>query len=227
MLPAIIFDLDGTLIDSAPDLGNALNKTLNEIDRPELELSLIRNLVGDGAVALIKRGLEASGGIQGHDIEALRSRFLDIYDEILLENTKLFPRALNSLNQLKNSGFPLAICTNKPEKPAKRILEGLKIENLFQVITGGDTFNFRKPAPRHLIKTIENTSRDKNFAIMIGDSENDISPAIKIKIPSIAVSFGYSNKKIEDLKSDLILNDFNDLYKKIIFLCSKHFNIKI
>ena len=132
MLPAIIFDLDGTLIDSAPDLGNALNKTLNEIDRPELELSLIRNLVGDGAVALIKRGLEASGGIQGHDIEALRSRFLNIYDEILLENTKLFPRALNSLNQLKNSGFPLAICTNKPEKPAKRILEGLKIENLFQ-----------------------------------------------------------------------------------------------
>lgn len=227
MLPAIIFDLDGTLIDSAPDLGNALNKTLNEISRPELELSLIRNLVGDGAVALIKRGLKASGGIQGHDVEVLRRRFLDIYDNILLENTKLFPRAFNALIELKNSGFPLAICTNKPEKPAKRILEGLKIENLFHTITGGDTFNFRKPDPRHLIKTIENTNRNKNFAIMIGDSENDILPAIEIKIPSIAVSFGYSKKKIEDLKSDIILNDFDDLYKKIIFLCSKHFSIKI
>jgi len=227
MLPAIIFDLDGTLIDSAPDLGNALNKTLNEIGRPELELSLIRNLVGDGAVALIKRGLKASGGIQGHNLGVLRSRFLDIYDDILLENTKLFPRALNALNELKNSGFPLAICTNKPEDPAKRILEGLKIVNLFQSITGGDTFNFRKPDPRHLIKTIENTNRKKNFAIMIGDSENDILPAIKIKIPSIAVSFGYSKKKIEDLKSDIILNDFDDLYQKIIFLCSKHFSIKI
>ena len=119
MLPAIIFDLDGTLIDSAPDLAEALNRTLLEINRPALSLSSIRNLVGTGALALIKKGLKASGGIENNDLEALRIRFLEIYDEILLEKTKLFPGAFKAIKNLAKLKYPLAICTNKPEKPAK------------------------------------------------------------------------------------------------------------
>ena len=227
MLPAIIFDLDGTLIDSAPDLGNALNKTLKEINRPTLDPKLIRNLVGDGALALIEKGLNYSGGIKNNNTEALRKRFLEIYDEILLKNTKFFPGSLSALNQLNDMGFSLGICSNKPEKPAKKIIKGLKATHLFQCITGGDTYEFRKPHPEHLIRTITAAGRKKNFAIMVGDSQNDIVCAKSVGIPSIAVSFGYSKIPINKLNSDIVLHNYKDLIRFIENLCTEFFDIKL
>ena len=207
MLPAIIFDLDGTLIDSAPDLAEALNRTLLEINRPALSLSLIRNLVGTGALALIRKGLKASVGVENKDLEAQRMRFLEIYDEILLEKTKLFPGALKAIKNLTKLQYPLAICTNKPEKPAKKIIKGLGIESYFRNISGGDTYQYRKPHPLHLIKTIKASERRENFAIMIGDSKNDIDCSKSLGIPSIVVSFGYSDIPVNQLEADLVLHD--------------------
>ena len=226
MLPAIIFDLDGTLIDSAPDLAEALNRTLLEINRPALPLSLIRNLVGTGALALIKKGLEASGGIENNDLEALRIRFLEIYDKILLEKTKLFPGALKAIKNLTKLKYPLSICTNKPEVPAKKIIKGLGIKSYFKNISGGDTYQYKKPHPLHLIKTIKASGRRKNYAIMIGDSKNDIDCSKSLGIPSIVVSFGYSDIPVDQMEADMVLHNYDNLIRYIEILCNKYFNMK-
>ncbi|PPR29155.1 MAG: hypothetical protein CFH31_00619, partial [Alphaproteobacteria bacterium MarineAlpha9_Bin1] len=175
---------------------------------------------------LIKKGLKASGGIENNDLEALRIRFLEIYDEILLEKTKLFPGAFKAIKNLAKLKYPLAICTNKPEKPAKKIIKGLGIKSYFKIISGGDTYQYRKPHPLHLIKTIKASGRRENFAIMIGDSKNDIDCSKSLGIPSIIVSFGYSNIPVNQIKADMVLHNYNNLIKYIEILCNKHFNLR-
>ena len=211
----IVFDLDGTLINSAPDLCYALNKTLSEINIPEITLQEVMGYLGDGALELIKKGITKHSNIEEFDTELLRLRFLEIYDTCLLDKTNFYPNVINTLKDLKNMNFTLAICTNKPEILAKRIIKGLNALNLFEVITGGDTYKYRKPDPRHLINTILASGKKIENAIMIGDSENDIECAKKANIPSIAVSFGYSKIPVKDLKPNIIMNNYLNLTQHI------------
>ena len=211
----IVFDLDGTLINSAPDLCYALNQTLSEINIPEITLQEVMGYLGDGALELIKRGITKYSNINNFDTELLRLRFLEIYDNCLLNKTDFYPNVLQSLKDLKKMDFTLAICTNKPELLAKRIIDGLDGSSFFDRITGGDTYEFRKPDPRHLINTILETGKKVETAIMIGDSENDINCAKKANIPSIAVNFGYSKVPVESLNPDLVMSDYINLTQHI------------
>ena len=211
----IVFDLDGTLINSAPDLCYALNQTLSEINIPEITLQEVMGYLGDGALELIKRGITKYSNINNFDTELLRSRFLEIYDNCLLNKTDFYPNVLQTLKDLKKMDFTLAICTNKPELLAKRIINGLNGSSFFDIITGGDTYEFRKPDPRHLINTILETGKKVEAAIMIGDSDNDINCAKKANIPSIAVNFGYSKVPVESLNPDLVMSDYINLTQHI------------
>lgn len=211
----IVFDLDGTLINSAPDLCYALNQTLSEINIPEITLQEVMGYLGDGALELIKRGITKYSNINNFDTELLRLRFLEIYDNCLLNKTDFYPNVLQSLKDLKKMDFTLAICTNKPELLAKRIIDGLDGSSFFDRITGGDTYEYRKPDPRHLINTILETGKKVETAIMIGDSENDINCAKKANIPSIAVNFGYSKVPVAILKPDLVMSDYINLTQHI------------
>jgi phosphoglycolate phosphatase len=211
----IVFDLDGTLINSAPDLCYALNKTLSEINIPEISLQEVMGYLGDGALELIKRGITKYSNINNFDTELLRLRFLEIYDSCLLNKTDFYPNVLQSLKDLKKMNLTLAICTNKPELLAKRIINGLNGLSFFDIITGGDTYEYRKPDPRHLIDTILATGKKVETAIMIGDSENDVNCAKKANIPCIAVNFGYSKVPVEILKPDLVMSDYINLTQHI------------
>ena len=211
----IVFDLDGTLINSAPDLCYALNQTLSEINIPEITLQEVMGYLGDGALELIKRGITKYSNIKNFDTELLRLRFLEIYDNCLLNKTDFYPNVLQTLKDLKKMDFTLAICTNKPELLAKRIINGLNGSSFFDRITGGDTYEYRKPDPRHLINTILETGKKVETAIMIGDSKNDINCAKKANIPSIAVNFGYSKVPVESLNPDLVMSDYINLTQHI------------
>ena len=211
----IVFDLDGTLINSAPDLCYALNQTLSEINIPKITLQEVMGYLGDGALELIKRGITKHSNIENFDTELLRLRFLEIYDTCLLNKTNFYPNAIQALKDLKKMNFTLAICTNKPELLAKRIINGLKASEYFDVITGGDTYDYRKPDPRHLINTILEAGKKVENAIMVGDSENDINCAQKANIPNIAVSFGYSKVPVKNLKPDLVMSNYINLSQLI------------
>ena len=207
----IVFDLDGTLINSAPDLCFALNKTLKEINIPEISLKEVMGYLGDGALELIKRGISKYKPLNNYNTENLRIRFLEIYDKCLLDRTKFYPNAIESIKSLRNSNYSTAICTNKPLHLAQRIIDGLGATNLFDIITGGDSYSFRKPDPRHLIKTIQLTGNKIETSIMIGDSINDIDCAKRAKIKNILVSFGYSNIPVNKLNANIIMDDYSHL----------------
>ncbi|MDG2001341.1 MAG: HAD-IA family hydrolase [Alphaproteobacteria bacterium] len=211
----IVFDLDGTLINSAPDLCYALNKTLEEINIPLITLQEVMGYLGDGALELIKRGISKHHNIDNYDLEKLRIRFLDIYDDCLLDKTDFYENVIETLEKLKQMNFTLAICSNKPELLAKRIIKGLNAMHYFDTITGGDTYEFRKPDSRHLEKTILDVDRKVEQAIMVGDSENDIKCANSINIPSIVVDFGYSKIPVKNLNATIIMNNYRNLIMHI------------
>ena len=211
----IVFDLDGTLVNSAPDLCFALNKTLEEINIPLITLQEVMGYLGDGALELIKRGISKHQNIDNYDIEKLRIRFLDIYDDCLLDKTDFYENVLETLEKLKKMNFTLAICSNKPELLAKRIIKGLNAMHYFDIITGGDTYKFRKPDSRHLEKTILAADKKVEQAIMVGDSENDIKCANSINIPSIVVNFGYSKVPVKKLNATIIMNNYQNLIMHI------------
>ena len=211
----IVFDLDGTLINSAPDLCYALNKTLEDINIPSITLQEVMGYLGDGALELIKRGISKHQNIDNYDIEKLRIRFLDIYDDCLLDKTDFYENVLETLEKLKKMNFTLAICSNKPELLVKRIIKGLNAIDFFGAITGGDTYEFRKPDSRHLERTILEAGRKVDQAIMVGDSENDIKCANSINVPSIVVDFGYSRTPVENLNANIIMNNYQNLIMHI------------
>ena len=211
----IVFDLDGTLINSAPDLCFALNETLKEINIPKITLQEVMGYLGDGALELIKRGISKYQNIDNYDLEKLRLRFLEIYDSCLLNETDFYENVLDSLEKLKQMNFTLAICSNKPESLTRRIIKGLNATNYFNTITGGDTFHYRKPDSRHLENTILQSGKKIQQAIMIGDSQNDILCANALNMPSIVVSFGYSNIPVKDLNASIIMSNYINLINHI------------
>ena len=211
----IVFDLDGTLVNSAPDLCYALNKTLEEINIPLITLQEVMGYLGDGALELIKRGISKHHNIDNYDLEKLRIRFLDIYDDCLLDKTDFYENVLETLEKLKKMNFTLAICSNKPELLVKRIIKGLNAIDFIGAITGGDTYEFRKPDSRHLERTILEAGRKVDQAIMVGDSENDIKCANSINVPSIVVDFGYSKTPVKNLNANIIMNNYQNLIMHI------------
>ena len=210
--PIAVFDLDGTLADTAPDLIATLNAILDAEDVPRLPVTQARELIGAGARALIERGLGAAGHAVTPDrLDALYRKFLVHYGETLCVETTLFPGVVAALDRLQAAGFRFAVCTNKIEALSVRLLRLLGIGERFAAICGRDSFPYCKPDPRHLTLTIERAGGDASRAIMIGDSRTDVATAKAAGIPVVAVTFGYTEIPARDLGADRVVDHFDDL----------------
>jgi len=212
----IIFDLDGTLIDSVPDLASAVNHMLATLDRDTFEEEIIRYWVGNGAQTLTKRALSGSTEIDENMNEALFEKalaiFLDYYGNHLCTTTKTYPHVAATLRALKSKGYRLAIVTNKPFDFVGPILEGLHLNELFELILGGDSLEKKKPDPSPLLHVCETLNVSIEESVMVGDSKNDILAANAAEIQSIGVTYGYNyGEDIGVYDPSIIINDFSEL----------------
>jgi phosphoglycolate phosphatase len=206
----LIFDLDGTLIDSAPDLRAALNGMLCERGRAPLSLPQVRRMIGDGAAALVSRALAESGLDSSEAANAL-PRFLQLYEADAVRLTRPYPGVPETLAALRRRGYRTAICTNKPQHATHTVLEGLGLSSLFDGIAGGDRFAVRKPDPGHLLGLIGALGARAEAAAMIGDNENDAAAAHAAGIPLVLMLYGYARVDPASLAADALLDDFADL----------------
>ena len=214
--PIVIFDLDGTLADTGPDLLSALNHCLKPEGFVELKVSHLGHIVGQGSLAMIAKAYEINNQPLSNDkLTNLHRKFLDFYGSNLAKETKLFPQVLELLDQLKSNGFELCVCTNKYEKMARKLLDKLMIGQYFSSVTGGDTFKFRKPDARHLTETMKLSDSNSHTAIMIGDTVSDSKAAKNASLPVILADFGYSEKPVIELEPDAVISSFNQCYDHI------------
>lgn len=209
-LSALIFDFDGTLIESAPEIRHCLNTLLEQYGRPAVTLAAVERMIGNGVAKLVERGFRATGG-PPDDFDTALQRFIRIYNEAPIDETPVYAGVPETLARLHAAGHAMAICTNKLYEPTVKILEGLDLMRYFRVVAGGDTFAVRKPDPGHLLGVLERLGVAKEAAIMIGDSPNDIGCAIDAGVRSIAVSYGYSRVPPAELGADILIDRFSDL----------------
>jgi phosphoglycolate phosphatase len=212
--PTLVFDLDGTLADTARDLIATLNILLQREGLPPVGLEAARYLVGAGARALIERGFTLSGApLNAQEADRLVEEFLDYYESHIADETRLFPGVESALKRFSDAGFILAICTNKPEGLARLLLEKLSAAEYFSAICGRGSFEMHKPDPRMLHLTIEAAGGDPARAIMVGDSKTDIDTAKNAGAPIIAVDFGYTDTPIDRLGPDRVISHFDELWE--------------
>lgn len=214
----IIFDLDGTLIDSSGDLALAINHMLKTINRSTFTLDEIHNWVGNGAQTLVKRALsgssEISTNIEAKTFTHALDVFLDFYAKNLAVETVPYPHVLTTLAQLKAHGYKLVIVTNKPFDFVAPILEALQLKGYFEFFLGGDSLKEKKPNPAPLLYVCEKLKVTPQECVMVGDSKNDILAAKACKMQSIGVTYGYNyGEPIETYKPDLSFSDFSDITK--------------
>ena len=208
--PDLVFDLDGTLIDSAPDLHAALNRLMETQGRRLLDLSEVIPMIGDGVSMLVRRALAATGGVPGDFDEKLK-RYHAIYGAAVAELTAPYPGVMETLGRLHRAGHRMAICTNKPEAATHAVLEALGLTRFFSAVAGGDSLPVRKPDAGHLLGTLAMLDSTPERAIMIGDSHNDILVAINARVRSIAVSYGYRRQPAEELGADIVIDSFSEI----------------
>ncbi|HIJ84281.1 MAG: Phosphoglycolate phosphatase [Magnetococcales bacterium] len=212
---ALLFDLDGTLVDSAPDLWRATNHVLCLRGHAALPLEQVRDYVGNGARFLLARGfwgLEATPPVNDPDFEAAVKDFLDYYREHIIDHSHPYPGVVDTLETLQRQGFALALVTNKPEYLTHLMLEKLNLRRFFPVVVGGDTLPERKPHPLPMVHAMRQLGTPAAATIMIGDSETDSLAARNAGCGLIMVSHGYNRGlPLEDLKPDGIIHHFNQL----------------
>jgi phosphoglycolate phosphatase len=208
----VVFDLDGTLVDTAPDLIKALNFVLDREGLPPVPLHSARNMIGAGARRLIERGLEVEGrAASPADITRLTSDFIDYYAAHIAEDSHPFDGLEDALDDLGMRGYQFAVCTNKLEWLSKRLLDQLGLSPRFAAICGADTFGVSKPDPVILQQTVARAGGQLSSTVMVGDAGPDIGVARRAGIPVIGVEFGYTDVPIADLKPDLLIGHMRDL----------------
>ncbi|WP_439816195.1 phosphoglycolate phosphatase [Zavarzinia sp. CC-PAN008] len=210
--PAVAFDLDGTLVHSAPDLTGALNAVLARAGRPPVSEALLRTLVGEGANRLIERGLEATGGSLDEDTRAdLLAYFLSYYAENICVDSHPFANVVSVLEDLRAAGVPMCVCTNKPERLARRLLAATDLARFFPDPVGGDSLPWKKPDARHLEAALAPLGVPVAGTVMVGDSAADLGVARNAGVPCVLVSFGYTAIPAAELGADILIDDFAEL----------------
>ena len=208
----IVFDLDGTLIDTAPDLIATLNAVFAAERLPQVPYETARPLIGGGARGLIERALAAEGrACAAADVDRLYREFVAHYAEHIADRSRPFPELEAALDHLSGEGHRLAVCTNKLEWLSQRLLQALRLADRFAAICGQDTFGVQKPDPEILRRTILRAGGEPARAIMVGDSLTDIRTARAAEIPIIAVDFGYTDVPIATLDPDQVISSFAQL----------------
>ena len=210
----ILFDLDGTIVNTAPDLMAAHNHVMKKFGHAQKELSDIKSLAGKGAWVMMQRSFKEE--IKDEKIKnAMTKEFIDFYAKNIDTNSKPLAGTIEFLNWAKNMNISMAVCTNKQERLAVDLLKKLDIYKYFEYVAGSDTFSFNKPDPRHLTDVVEIIGGDLKKTIMIGDSEVDAMSAHNAKIPFILVKDGYTEKSEKEIKHDELIADFVDFEKVI------------
>jgi len=212
----LVFDLDGTLAETAGDLIGALNVVLAADGIEAVPVSAARSLLGAGGRALIQRGYARAGrDLSTQKLDALFVDFLAHYNAHIADNSWLFPGVEKCLDACEAAGWRLAVCTNKLEYSSKLLLGKLGVAERFAFICGQDTFGVAKPDPKPLVETIRKSGGDTRAAIMVGDSVTDIKTARAANVPVIAVDFGYTDVPVTELGPDRVISHFDELFAAV------------
>lgn len=207
----IVFDLDGTLVDSVLDLLPALNFTIATEGLPPVEQAAIGQVVGKGALKMIEAAYELNGQKVTPEKQAkLLDKFLKRYEAHTADETVFFDGCLDLLDRLKVKGWKIAVCTNKYAHLAQSLLDRLGEANRFDALTCGDTFDYKKPDGRHILETVKRAGGDPHKSVMVGDSISDIAGAKSAGLPVIAVDFGYTDIPVTELDPDVVISHFNE-----------------
>ena len=206
----LVFDLDGTLVDTVLDLRAALNEMLRERGHRALSPSEVRGMIGDGVPALVARALAASGADPAEAPTAL-PRFLAIYEANPAQLSRPYPGVPETLTALRRRGYRTAVCTNKPQQATIAVMQDLDLLPLFDGVAGGDRFPVKKPHPGHLLGLIAELGAKPEASAMIGDNENDAAAAHSAAIPLLLMRYGYARVDPESLAADALLEQFSQL----------------
>ena len=208
-MPALLFDLDGTLADTKPDLHAAMNYVLRAHHLNEVPDTAITNMIGGGARMILQRGLEANDTVWGDaKLDAATEEFVLWYDQNIDGHTEIYPNLMPVLDAAKAAQIPMAVVTNKRESLAAKLLFRLGLHAYFEVLVGGDTLPKRKPDPDTIELALAQLGCTADDAIMVGDSEADTWGARAANVASICVSFGYRRVSLEELQADAIIDDY-------------------
>lgn len=210
--PIVVFDLDGTLLDTAPDLITAVSSVIITAGGHEVDEAWMRPNVSFGGREMIRRGLVAQSiAHTEEELDNLFRQFVAFYSKNISAKTKPFPGLFDELDRLQGKGIKLAVCTNKLEGLTWPLLDQMEMTHWFSAVTGRDTFPVHKPDPRHLLGAIARAGGDPSRAAMIGDSNTDILTARRAGIPSVAVTFGYTDVPVTELNPDRVISHYDQL----------------
>ena len=208
---AVVFDLDGTLIDSLPDMALALNKLLIDEGRRELKVSEVSGLIGKGAPKMIEAAFSLTGmPISGEGLARAHSIYNQNYSQYPSEGSKVYDGVLRTLQKLKQEKIMMGVCSNKTLKMVKLIIAAFELENYFCGVMGGDNVRFKKPDGRHILDTLKQMNTYSKNVLMVGDTINDVEAAKDVGLPIVSVSYGYGSPK-EIQASDYIVDDLSKL----------------
>ncbi len=214
--PLLVFDLDGTLADTAVDLVSTLNAILTREGLAAISFQEGRAMVGSGAKALLQRGLKANGvDVDEKRLEQLFQDYLAHYEEHIADESMLYPGVLAALDRFEAAGWSFAVCTNKIEAPSVLLLTALGVAKRFKAICGKDTFAVSKPDGDALLQTIAKAGGDPRRAIMVGDSKTDVETAHNANVPVVAVNFGYTDQPVETFEPDRVIAHFDELWQAV------------
>ncbi|WP_034993602.1 HAD-IA family hydrolase [Beijerinckia mobilis] len=217
--PLLVFDLDGTLADTAIDLIATLNVILGRENLPPLPTEQARPMVGAGARALIERGLKASGvTVSEAKLEEMFDAYLAHYEAHICDATQLYPGVSAALDRFEQNGWIFAVCTNKIEHPSRLLLDQLGVKERFKAICGKNTFAVSKPDGGALLQTIARAGGDAHRTIMVGDTKVDVETARNAAVPVIAVDFGYTDQPIAYYKPDKVISHYDQLWHAVASL---------
>jgi phosphoglycolate phosphatase len=209
---AVVFDLDGTLVDTGPDLTASLNHVLRQVGLAPVPLAAVRDMIGLGARSLIERGMAYHQAQIGPDrLEILWRNFLDFYESNICIYSMPYPGVIEALTRLQTRGVKLGICTNKPEALSHKLIKILGMSKFFHTNLGADSLPVRKPNPDHLFGVLSNMKCDPLHAVMVGDSMVDVNTARNAKIPIVAVTFGFTDIPAKDFGADALLDHYGSL----------------
>lgn len=214
--PTAVFDLDGTLVDTAPDLMGGLNVALALENLAPVILEDLKMLVGGGVRVMLTRGLALRNhAVSEGRFEELTAAFLAHYEVHIADESTIYPGVEAALDALAAEGFRLCVCTNKPERYALMLLDALGLGGRFAAVCGGDTFADRKPDPMHLLGTIERADGDRLSVVMVGDSATDLAAARNCNVPVVLMDYGYTDVPAAELGADAVLSRFSDVPQAI------------
>jgi phosphoglycolate phosphatase len=212
-IKAVIFDLDGTLVDTAPDLMAATNHVLSLLRRRPITMPEVRSFVGRGARILIERGVAATGdAIEEASLTHYHAEFLRHYEGHTADRSEIFPGAVALLTRLAESSIKAGVCTNKPEGLSRQLLDALDLSRFIGAIVGPDTIGIGKPDAAPYLEAVRRLGVEPQHSIMVGDSETDILTARAAKVPVIAVTFGYTPKPIAEFGPDHLVSHFDEVW---------------